>query len=682
LTKLGTGTVTLSGSNTYDGGTLIGAGALQLGAGGSTGSLLGPITNNGSLIFDRSDTLVVSNAISGSGNLIKTNFTGTLTLTASNTYSGGTTVGGGTLRIGEGGTDGWITGPITNNGTLVFNRSDDNIVTSSITGIGILNKLGAGTLTLAASNEQSNGTLVSAGTLQIGTGGTNGALSSKSITNNGTLVFNRSDNLIHAAALANRGQITGTGTLIKLGAGTLTLLGTNSQSGTFISDGTLRLGNDGGGSPGVDSSLSGPITNNGTLFFDGYTDTWTMTNPISGTGRLRIEATFDGIVNLTASNTYAGGTFVGSRATLRVGSGGSNNGSLVGSITNNGTLVFNRLSDLTVGAITGTGTLIKSNAGVITITGASTQVGTMISQGTLQIGDGGTNGSFGGVITNFGVLAFNRSDNLTHTSAFTGAGTLRKSGAGTLTMTANSSSAVSLTTAVDAGRLVVNGTNGNSGDDLFRTTVAAGASLAGSGRVNTISGAGSVDPGNSPGILTTPSVMPTNGLSFNFEFTSIAPVFSNATASLNDVLRLTNLSLPFVRRDEFNVARSASLTLTNTVNVYFNVDTLTNGQTYTGGFFTDATADFLSQIANANFNYFLKDADGTNTYEGQTYSELQGLTIDVTTIAQSANFAGGTVNGRISQFEVVPEPSTYALLLMTGAGALYAWGRRRRSSAK
>ncbi len=98
ITKAGTGTWTLSGDNTYSGGTLISAGTLGIGAGGTTGSVAGNITNNASLMLNRSDTWTVANVISGTGAVTKSG-AGTLTLTASNSYTGATTVSNGTLAV-------------------------------------------------------------------------------------------------------------------------------------------------------------------------------------------------------------------------------------------------------------------------------------------------------------------------------------------------------------------------------------------------------------------------------------------------------------------------------------------------------------------------------------------------------------------------------------------------------
>jgi autotransporter-associated beta strand protein len=99
LSKNGSGTLTLSATNTYFGGTTISAGTLQLGDGTiRNGSVSGTITNNGTLIVANPTAQIFANAITGSGGFTKTG-SGTLTLSSSNSYQGGTTISAGTLRL-------------------------------------------------------------------------------------------------------------------------------------------------------------------------------------------------------------------------------------------------------------------------------------------------------------------------------------------------------------------------------------------------------------------------------------------------------------------------------------------------------------------------------------------------------------------------------------------------------
>src|SRR5262249_55156458 len=98
--SISSGTLVLTGANTYSGATAIAASsALQLGAGGTSGAIgSGAVTNNGVLILNRSDARTFANAIGGTGEVRKAG-TGTLTLTGANTYSGPTNVLAGTLVL-------------------------------------------------------------------------------------------------------------------------------------------------------------------------------------------------------------------------------------------------------------------------------------------------------------------------------------------------------------------------------------------------------------------------------------------------------------------------------------------------------------------------------------------------------------------------------------------------------
>ncbi|MCU0794919.1 MAG: autotransporter-associated beta strand repeat-containing protein [Akkermansiaceae bacterium] len=163
------GTLVLTGNQGFTGNSQINGGTLQIGNGGTTGSL-GPanFSGAGTLVFDRSDTLTWTGAFSGSGALVK-NGANTLILTGNHSHSGGTTVAGGILQIGDGGTTGSLNGgPVTSAGTIRFQRSDFSTCDASITG-GSIAKLGAGTLYLTGNNSFGSGTLtLGGGTQNVG----------------------------------------------------------------------------------------------------------------------------------------------------------------------------------------------------------------------------------------------------------------------------------------------------------------------------------------------------------------------------------------------------------------------------------------------------------------------------------------------------------------------------------
>ena len=290
----GAGTLTLTGNNTHTGDTLISAGVLQIGDGGTTGTLgTGTTTDNARLVFNRSDNLSVGSVIGGTGNLTQAG-TGSVILTANNTYSGTTTISSGTLQVGNGGITGALgTGAVTNNGNLVFNRSDAIVIVAPISGTGSLQQAGAGTLTLTGSNIYSGGTTISSGTVQIGNGGTTGSLGTGTTTNNGRLIFNRSD------SLSFDGVIVGTGSVRHSGSGTLTLTAINTYTGgTWIDGGgTLRVINSSGLGNG-DLNLT-----NGTLKADATSLTSRTTVTIGGNYNQSAGTTLELGVGGTAANS-------------------------------------------------------------------------------------------------------------------------------------------------------------------------------------------------------------------------------------------------------------------------------------------------------------------------------------------------------------------------------------------
>jgi fibronectin-binding autotransporter adhesin len=205
LTKTGSATLMLAGTNTYEGGTFIDAGAVSVSSDGNLGNAAGALTFDGGTLqntaafvsartvtmedgggtFQTDADLLLSGVIGGTGPLTKTG-TAALALTGTNTYGGGTTISGGTLQLGAGGASGSILGDVLNNGTLVFNRSDTYTFAGLISGTGGVDQIGGGITVLTGTNIYSGATSVQSGSLIVN-GDQSGAAGLTSIASGATL---------------------------------------------------------------------------------------------------------------------------------------------------------------------------------------------------------------------------------------------------------------------------------------------------------------------------------------------------------------------------------------------------------------------------------------------------------------------------------------------------------------
>ncbi len=241
LTKQGDGTLILSntgndyGDTEIDGGILAAKDAASLGTGDVT------IAESATLALSQG---TLDNNVTGEGQIVKSG-SDELIVTGDNTYSGGTTISGGTLTADH--ADSLGSGDIDNSGVLKVGEGE---LENTLSGSGSLVKTGTGELTLSGDNSYSGGTTIIGGTL---TADHADSLGTGAVANSGVLQ-------VGGGELEN--TLSGSGSLVKTGTGELTLGGDNSYSGdTTIADGTLIAAN-------VNALGSGNIDNSGTLMLD------------------------------------------------------------------------------------------------------------------------------------------------------------------------------------------------------------------------------------------------------------------------------------------------------------------------------------------------------------------------------------------------------------------------------
>jgi fibronectin-binding autotransporter adhesin len=434
----GTGTAVFN----FNGGTLRTSGPLST----TLPMFLG---NSGSApTFDTAGSAVtLSGALFGFGDLTKVG-SGTLKLAAVNTYYGKTLVNGGTLLLGNAMALAQSTLDTSGSGTLSFgsltvatlgqlsgsgllglsnsasaavalsvgNNNTSTTYSGGLQGAGSLAKFGTGTLTLTGSNSYRNGTTINAGALSVpadyclgaGSGGITLGGSSKLIAGANGLVLNSARPIIvssggtstidtQAYSMIIAGSITGGGGLTKIGAGTLTLSGSNSYSGTTMaSAGTLLLNN-----TAALSASTFDASGAGTLSFG--------TLGAAGFGGLQGTASS----TLTLSNTILGGV------ALVVGE-------------NNVTTTYN-------GILAGNGSLTKAGTGALLLAGSSAFVGgTNINAGVLQFANAGACPALGVVsIGPHGALVASSGPHST-INGWLASGTIASSSSGAVALTSSS----------------------------------------------------------------------------------------------------------------------------------------------------------------------------------------------------------------------------------------------------
>jgi fibronectin-binding autotransporter adhesin len=639
----------LSGGGATGGNVVLGGATLTTGA--AADATIGGLSGAGGIVKNGAGRLSILGSSAG--------FTGTTSITAGTLDVGqiGGVFGSGTIAISGANfiqASGTLTNPVAGGAAGISARGGDLVVnvggTSALINLNSGGSGGLGQMTFGSPTADSRVIVQN----QVGINNTDGT---RTITVNSGTGGAASAEL--AGVVSNGGAVNGG--IVKAGAGRLVLSAANTYTNsTTVNAGVLAIAN--------------PLA----LQFS--------TINTAGAG------TYD----VTGITTPTIGGLSGSTALASVVTAG------YGSVTS---LTINRPSGTASGTASYAGEIANGAAGMsLTKLGAGTQVfsgantfsgPTTVNAGTIELrnqlalqnstltlsGTGGVvfgSAVAGNAFTLGGLAASNAAASLalqnsattaialsvggnnastTFAGSLTGAGSLLKGGTGSLVL--SGSSTYSGPTSVAAGSLVVNGS-------LLSAVALSGstASLGGSGSVGAISGAGLVGPGNSPGILTATSLDPTGGLSFAFEFTQAAPSYGSAAASDNDVLWLTS-GTPF----------TSSLTAANTVSIYLTPSAAAIG-TLTGGFFTTNASDFAANIADGSFQYFVQDAQGTFSYNGQNYVTLAeydpAMSVTISTVSQN--------NGQVMQMVVVPEPGTLGLLGLAGLVAGIAQWRNRRAA--
>jgi fibronectin-binding autotransporter adhesin len=736
LIKVGTGTLTLTGTNTYSGGTdfnggtvavdsdaNLGPGALSfdggtleaLAAGGGivSSKAVTLLAGDGTFLADAGTTSTLSGPISGVGSLTNAG-AGTLILTGTNSYSGGTTITAGTLQIGDGGTSGSIAGNVTNNAALVFNRSDSVTFGGSIGGTGSLTQNGSGSLSLTGRNTYAGNTNVNAGKLlvdgSLGAGSVNAASGATlggtgtiggpvTIQNGGILAPGDSPGTLTMGPLTlNSGSISN----YQLGAPNVIGSGVNdlvNVNGNLTLAGTLNVANAGGFAPGIYRLFN----YTGSLNDDGLT---LNTVPSGYTAAdFVVQTAQPGEVNLLVSTSsfttqFWDGPNTVADATIRGGTGTWNNVTTnwtnanasanaawgngfaifkgtAGTVTLGDNIHFTGMQFVTDGYTivpANTQTLIaapattievgrgvsativapivdgsspaaitKVDSGTLILTGTNTYTGgTTIAAGTLQIGNGGTTGSIVGHVTDDGALVFDRSDSVTFPGTISGSGSLTESGV-TLTLTGTSS--------------YTGGTTVNSGAELDLGTAGGGGNP---GRVASIVGAVTnkstfdVVNANTAGIRT---ITTSAGGETNFEHTSTAgtAAITNNTAGTTTFLDQSTAGNATITNNTGGVTQFFGSTSAGNATIITNNGGLTNFTgTSTGGqarFITNAGGVFdISGLTSSELTAGSIEGAGIYRLGSKTLVVgLNNLSTEVSGTIEAGSSSGGTGGSLIKE---------------------------------
>ena len=313
LVKTGIGTLDLTAANTYTGGTTITGGTLQLGDGNTTGSIVGGITDGGTLAFDEAAAtpLTFSGIISDNGGTAGavTQIGGTTTLSAANTYSGGTLIQSGVLTLDDVSNPNIFDGLGSIGSTVTLDGGALELKGSGYFARYVINTIvGSTSKFLVTSGNNISLPLGSDSSLNLADQST---LFFGSAVDNGTITFRTHGSISSSAAIE-----VGGGTLQSADS-LLTLTTSVVASTTVDANATLDLNNDSTTVRNLQGNATSASIKTGTSTSTLLTvDAGSFAGVISGLGKLNKTTT--GILVLSGTNIYTGGTAVNG-GTLELG---------------------------------------------------------------------------------------------------------------------------------------------------------------------------------------------------------------------------------------------------------------------------------------------------------------------------------------------------------------------------
>lgn len=460
LTKVGAATLTLTGDATHTGGTTIADGTLQIGNGGTSGSIAGDIVNNGALAFNRSDDTGFAGNISGTGSVSQTG--GILRLTGNSTYAGTTTITDGELRLEAGAIIGNTSNTVLKGTSATLTVTGDG---SALTTAALSLATDAGSP--ATVNVEDGGHLIVSGTTQVNIGAGTGNQGTVNVTGAGSLF-----DVAGAVRVSATPQATG---IVNVTDG-----GKTQSGGLIVGPASVPL-----------------TTGSASVTISGAGSGWT-------TGSLTLAEGSMSILN--------GGSFKSSGSTTSIGTTGAGSQLLVSGAGSNVTLA----GDANLGATffgpvsVASGILTVADGASVDIGGVATLGQALGRTGILNIGGAESAAAVGAGAFNAASLVFGPGTgrlNFNHTdtayafaTAMSGFGTINQLSG--VTLLDGDSSAFAGATAISGGELYVN--NALGGD----VSAATGGTLGGTGTIggSVVLGSGAIlnpgDLGTAPGTLT------------------------------------------------------------------------------------------------------------------------------------------------------------------------------------